>query len=162
MERLQVDMAGATVSLPVAGFDSKSTDAITARSSKTAGAIWKARAEGEVEVEPEDLPGELLVAACRSFSRYISETPQEQQPQGSGLVAKESTPLPPPPATSEPSLSPPDTPRMVVEGELGPAGADGDELMEPPNIDFDDGRDSPYRYVHGAPLDNVAEGEEEE
>jgi hypothetical protein len=41
---------------------------------------------------------------------------------------------------SELSLCPPDTPRMGVEGELGPAGADGDELMKPPNIDLDDGR----------------------
>jgi hypothetical protein len=23
-------------------------------------------------VEPEDLPGEILIAACRSFSQYIS------------------------------------------------------------------------------------------
>jgi hypothetical protein len=50
---------------------------------------------------------------------------------------------------------------MGVEGELGPAGADGDELIEPPDIDLDHGRDSPYRYIHGAPLPNV-EGEEEE
>jgi hypothetical protein len=95
-------------------------------------------------------------------SSASTSTSQEQQSQRSGLVAKESTPLPPPPATSEPSLSPPDTPRMGVEGEPGPAGADGDELMEPPNIDFDDGRDSPYRYIHGATLHNVAEEEEEE
>ena len=46
---------------------------------------------------------------------------------------------------------------MGVEGELGPAGVDGYELMEPLNVDFDDGRDSPYRYVHGAPLHNVVE-----
>jgi len=50
---------------------------------------------------------------------------------------------------------------MGVEGELGPAGADVDELLEPPNIDLDHGRDSPYRYIHGAPLHNVTEEEEE-
>jgi hypothetical protein len=88
-----------------------------------------------------------------------TSTSEEQQSQPSGLVGKESTPFPPPPARSEPSLSPPDKPRMGVEGELGPAGADGDE---PPNVDLDDGRDGPYRYIHGAPLLNVAEEEEEE
>ena len=98
----------------------------------------------------------------KSSGSTSTSTSQEQQPQSSGLVGKESTPLPPPPATSEPSVSPPDTPRMGVEGELGPVGADGDELIEPPNIDLDHGRDSPYRYIHGAPLHNVAEEEEEE
>jgi hypothetical protein len=38
---------------------------------------------------------------------------------------------------------------------------EGDEYIEPPNFDFDHGRDSPYRYVHGAPLHNVVEEEEE-
>jgi len=51
---------------------------------------------------------------------------------------------------------------MGVEAELGPAGADADELLEPPNIDLDNGRDSPYRYIHGAPLHNVTEEEEED
>jgi len=38
----------------------------------------------------------------------------------------------------------------------------GDGFMEPPNFEFDSGRESPYRYVHGAPLHNVVEEEEEE
>ncbi len=96
------------------------------------------------------------------FTTTSTSPSQKQQPHRSGLVAKEFTPLSPPPATSEASISPPDTPRMGVKGELGPAGEDGDELMEPPNIDVDHGRDSPYRYVHVAPLHNVAEEEEEE
>ncbi|KAH8988261.1 hypothetical protein EDB86DRAFT_3065602 [Lactarius hatsudake] len=36
------------------------------------------------------------------------------------------------------------------------------ELMEPPSLDLDQGRNSPYRYVHGAPLHNVVEEEEED
>jgi hypothetical protein len=106
--------------------------------------------EKERQVATRSSPG-------KSFGS--TSTSEEQRPQRSGLVVKESTPLPLPPARSEPSLFPPDTPRMGVEGELGPVGADGDELMEPPNIDFDHGRDSPYRYIHGAPLHNVAEEE---
>ena len=41
---------------------------------------------------------------------------------------------------------------------------DAGELMEPPSLDLDpQGRSSsPYRYVHGAPLHNVVEEEEEE
>jgi hypothetical protein len=47
---------------------------------------------------------------------------------------------------------------------IGPEdGLEGDEYVMPPNFDFelDHGRDSPYRYVHGAPLHNVVEEEEE-
>jgi len=39
---------------------------------------------------------------------------------------------------------------------------DGEDYVEPPNLDFDHGRDSPFRYIHGAPLHNVVEEEEEE
>jgi hypothetical protein len=38
----------------------------------------------------------------------------------------------------------------------------GGGYMEPPNFDFDHGRESPYRYVHEAPLYNVVQEEEEE
>ena len=43
-------------------------------------------------------------------------------------------------------------------------GVEDGELMEPPSLDLDpQGRSSsPYRYVHGAPLHNVVEEEEEE
>jgi hypothetical protein len=52
---------------------------------------------------------------------------------------------------------------MGQGGELEPEVEEGGgELMEPPNFDFDHGRESPYRYVHGAPLHNVVEEEEEE
>jgi hypothetical protein len=51
---------------------------------------------------------------------------------------------------------------MDVEGGLGPSGVDGIEFMELPNIDFDDGRDSPYQYVHRALLHHVVEEEEED
>lgn len=104
-------------------------------------------------------------------SSATSIVKQQQQPQQRSMTTaeKESTPLPlppPPPAppSSEPSLSPVDAPviggqagELVLEVEEGAGG-----LMEPPNLDFDHGRESPYRYVHGAPLHNVVEEEEEE
>ncbi|KAH9979484.1 hypothetical protein BGW80DRAFT_1435011 [Lactifluus volemus] len=90
-------------------------------------------------------------------------------------AAKESAPLPPPPPPSpppidassptldpamstEPSPSPlslPDTPMSEMDAMAG-AG-----FIEPPNFEFEQGRESPYRYVHGAPLHNVVEEEEE-
>jgi hypothetical protein len=85
-------------------------------------------------------------------------TSQQQQAQPPAPVAKESVPLPITPSVSEPSLSPLDTPVMGQEELLE---HEGDEYVEPPNLDFDHGRDSPYRYVHGAPLHNVVEEEEE-
>ena len=36
------------------------------------------------------------------------------------------------------------------------------DFVEPPNFEFDHGRDNPFRYIHGAPLRNVVEEEEEE
>ena len=99
-------------------------------------------------------------------STATSIVTQQQQPQQRlTTVEKESTPLPPPPAppSSEPSLSPTDTPVMGQGGELEPEGEEGGGgFMEPPNFDPDHGRESPYRYVHGAPLHNVVEEEEEE
>jgi len=38
----------------------------------------------------------------------------------------------------------------------------GEDFVESPNSDFDHGRDSPFRYIHGAPLHNVVEEEEKE
>ncbi|KAI0271985.1 hypothetical protein BGY98DRAFT_1108804 [Russula aff. rugulosa BPL654] len=66
--------------------------------------------------------------------------------RGKGIDASTPPPpSPPAPPSSELAFSPVDTP-----------------VMEPPNLDFDHGRESPYRYVHGAPLHNVVEEEEEE
>ena len=92
---------------------------------------------------------------------------QQQQLRTTAAV-KESTPLPPPPPPpSEPSLFPASigqADELVAEAgvEAEVEGGDGEELVEPPNLDFDHGRESPYRYVHGAPLHNVVEEEEEE
>ena len=94
---------------------------------------------------------------------------QQQTQQRLMTVEKELTPLPPPPPSppappsSELAFSPVDTPVMGQGGELEPEAEEGaDGLIEPPNLDFDHGRESPYRYVHGAPLHNVVEEEEEE
>jgi hypothetical protein len=97
-------------------------------------------------------------------STATSIVKQQRQPQ----LSKESTllplPPPPPPPSSELSISPVDTPVMGQGQELEPdqeVGGDG-VIEPPPNLEFDSGRDSPYRYVHGAPLHNVVEEEEEE
>ena len=39
---------------------------------------------------------------------------------------------------------------------------DSEDFVEPPNFEFNQGRDSPFLYIHGAPLHNVVEEEEEE
>ena len=91
---------------------------------------------------------------------------QQQQPRPT-MAVKESSPLPPPPPPpSEPSLFPAsigqeDELVAGTEAEVEGEG-EGEELVEPPNLHFDSGRESPYRYVHGAPLHNVVEEEEEE
>ncbi|KAI9507647.1 hypothetical protein F5148DRAFT_1306912 [Russula earlei] len=114
---------------------------------------------------------ERQAAVSRSLGKQSSmaTAPQQQEEQEhqrqplqlSELVAKESTPLPPPPPQQEqPELPlPPATPSMMPE-----EGLEEEESMVQPsfNFDEDDGRNSPYRYKHGAPLHNVVEEEEEE
>jgi len=104
--------------------------------------------EKERQAATKGSPGKSAVTAS-----------QEQQPQPPAPVAEASVPLPPAPPPSEPSLSPLDTPVIGLEEELE---AKGDGYMAPPNLEIDHGRDSPFRYVHGAPLHNVAEEEEED
>ena len=75
-------------------------------------------------------------------------------------MAKESAPLPSPaPPQLDLSLPTLDFPGMEQEGELEGFGEDNGE---PPNFELDHGRESPYRYIHGAPLHNVVEEEEDE
>ena len=83
-------------------------------------------------------------------------------PQPPAVVAKETAPLaPPPPPQLDLSLSALDFPGMeqLEEDELE---GDREDYVEPPNLDFDHSRDSPFRYIHGAPLHNMVEEEEEE
>jgi hypothetical protein len=56
------------------------------------------------------------------------------------------------------SLSALDFPGIVDEELEG----DREDYMEPPLFEFDHGRDSPFRYVHGGPLHNVVVVVEEE
>jgi len=76
------------------------------------------------------------------------------------MVAKESAALPPPPPQLDLSLSALDFPGMeqLEEEELE---GDGEDFVEPPNFEFDQGWDSPFRYIHGALLHNMVEDEEE-
>ena len=79
--------------------------------------------------------------------------------QAQAQAAKESTALPTPPDEAQSNGPELETGPSVVVGV-----EDAGELMEPPSSDLDpQGRSSsPYRYVHGAPLHNVVEEEEEE
>ena len=82
--------------------------------------------------------------------------------QAQAQAAKESTALP--------TLPEPELPQVEAELEamlspvtdVGVVVGEGADLVEPPVLDLDPGRSSPYRYVHGAPLHNVVEEEEEE
>jgi hypothetical protein len=85
---------------------------------------------------------------------------QEQPAQLPAPVAKESAPVAALSALQpDLSLSALDFPGMGHEDELE---GDGEDYVEPPNFESDHGRDSPFRYIHGAPLHNVVEEEEEE
>jgi hypothetical protein len=84
---------------------------------------------------------------------------QEQLAQLPAPVAKESAPAAPLPALQpDLPLSALDFLEMGHEDELE---GDGEDYVEPTNFEFDHGRDSPFRSVHGAPLHNVVEEEEE-
>ncbi|KAH8995933.1 hypothetical protein EDB92DRAFT_1942827 [Lactarius akahatsu] len=82
-------------------------------------------------------------------------SPSKVGSQKSTLTVKEEAALP---ATPEPEEAEPG----VEIGSLSPEPEVAAELMEPPSLDLDQGRSSPYRYVHGAPLHNVVEEEEED
>ena len=81
--------------------------------------------------------------------------------------AKESMALP---ALPEPEPEPPAVSSSSSSSSPGPAAQPQPEveveveedILEPPVLDLDQGRNSPFRYVHGAPLHNVVEEEEEE
>ncbi|KAI0249408.1 hypothetical protein BJV78DRAFT_1228260 [Lactifluus subvellereus] len=82
-------------------------------------------------------------------------------------IATAIAPIQPPPPPSEPFSTPIATSASVTPtqemmgGEVVVEGTD--EFTEPPNLEFAaPGRDSPFRYVHGAPLHNVVEEEEED
>ncbi|KAI0052824.1 hypothetical protein FA95DRAFT_1569065 [Auriscalpium vulgare] len=92
---------------------------------------------------------ERQAAAAPTLASPSPRTPQRSP----ALLAKDEAPLPAPPPRSP---SPP-TPTPPANS----SAPDGD-LIEPPPLDFDSGRESPYRYVHGAPLHNVVEEDEEE
>ena len=81
--------------------------------------------------------------------------------QAQAQAAKESTALPTLPEPELPEVEAGLEAIMSPVTEVGVVG-EGAELVEPPVLDLEQGRSSPYRYVHGAPLHNVVEEEEEE
>jgi len=75
------------------------------------------------------------------------------------VVVKETAPLPPPPSPQlDLSLYIIDFPGMGQLEEVELEG-DGEDYVQPPNFEFDHGRDSPFRYIHGAPFHDVVEEE---
>jgi hypothetical protein len=130
-------------------------DRLSGKPGPKASSLIEMYREKERQAGSKGSPGK----SSTSTSALQEQQQQQAQSSSSTIVVKESTPLPPPPPSSEHSLSPADSPAVGHAEELA---ADGDECIEPPNLDFDHGRDSPFRYVHGAPLHNVVEEEEED
>jgi len=97
-----------------------------------------------------------------SPGKLVGTSSQKQPPQPAALVAKETALLaPPPPPQLDLSLSALDFPGMEQFKEDG-LERHGEDFVEPPNFESGHGRDSPFRYIHCAPLHNVVEEEEEE
>ncbi|KAG1748080.1 hypothetical protein EDB19DRAFT_1893817 [Suillus lakei] len=97
-------------------------------------------------------------------SSVTTPAPISRLPVRSTLLhpqTKES-PLPPVPVVElEPVVVTPA--EDVIEEPVRTEGLQGEEHLQPQNLLYDgNGRDSPARYVHGAPLHNVMEEEEEE
>ncbi|KAG2356573.1 hypothetical protein BDR07DRAFT_1300167 [Suillus spraguei] len=93
-----------------------------------------------------------------------SPTPVSRPPAHSSLLhpqTKECA-LPPVPVVGlEPVVVTPV--EEVIQEPVRTEGSQGEELLQPLNLLYEgNGRDSPARYVHGAPLHNVIEEEEEE
>jgi hypothetical protein len=122
-------------------------DRLSGKSGVKASSLIEMYREKERQVSSGSSPGKSSAAT-------------EAQPQRSTPAAKESTPLPPPPPPPELSLSPLDTASLGTEEDI--EGGENDGFIEAPNFELDHGRESPFRYVHGAPLHNVVEEEEEE
>jgi hypothetical protein len=103
---------------------------------------------------------QLASSSKGSLGKSAGTSSQQEPPEPPAPVAKESTLLPPPPPPQPDLLLPTlDSPGMEQEGELEGFGED---YIEAPNFELDHGWESPYRYIHGAPLHNVVEEEEEE
>ncbi len=125
--------------------------------------------EGQVEVRdvtPRSLPSVPAIVtppsngsdgSVKSKTAALIEMYREKEKGSSPVLGSKSpsmTPSPTPSLNAElPSPSP-------VRGL--PASPSPPEAISPPAISGDEGRASPARYVHGAPLHNVIEEEEEE
>lgn len=91
-------------------------------------------------------------------------------PVRTASLPKETIPLPPLPvdAPDSPTLPPPSTDLAPLSSSPNPPAQELDpesdiDLDEPPRVPLEEtGRDSPGRYIHGAPLHNVLEEEEED
>ncbi|KAG2113542.1 uncharacterized protein F5147DRAFT_49751 [Suillus discolor] len=98
----------------------------------------------------------------KSFT--TSPVPVPKLPVHSTLLSPQTkeSPLPPVPVVElEPVVVTPA--EDVIEEPTHTEGSQGEELLQPLGLLYNgNGRDSPARYVHGAPLHNVMEEEEEE
>ncbi|KAG9312758.1 hypothetical protein JVU11DRAFT_7192 [Chiua virens] len=103
-----------------------------------------------------------LIEMYRERERQsLASTPPSKLPvRSSSPPAKEAElpPTPPHPRTPSPVTIPESDPP-----EIGDEPESEVEYLSPPDLLFtDSGRNSPGRYIHGAPLHNVMEEEEEE
>lgn len=97
-------------------------------------------------------------------SSMTSPVPISKPPMRSTSLHSQTkeSPLPPVPAVESGPIVVTPT-EDVIEDPVRTEGLQGEELLQPLNLLYEgNGRDSPARYVHGAPLHNVLEEEEEE
>nr|GAT57935.1 predicted protein [Mycena chlorophos] len=106
---------------------------------------------------PSPLPASRLPVRTSSAGGGGGGT-TPQSPQGPRPTpTKERQPVPPAPAPAPAAALPPAPAPEAIPAKSSPP------LLDPPEIpDDNQGRASPARYVHGAPLHNVLEEEEEE
>ncbi|TFK38371.1 hypothetical protein BDQ12DRAFT_683547 [Crucibulum laeve] len=130
--------------------------AATPAPSKTAALIEMYR-ERERGASPQLTPSPAPVPAV------IAPLAPSRLPVRSVSLPKEPVPLPAtpsPPTLTPPTLTPPLAPSPKVSPRISPPNVPGVDLPQIPFVD--PGRASPARYIHGAPLHNVLEEEEEE
>ncbi|KAF7981226.1 hypothetical protein HWV62_34577, partial [Athelia sp. TMB] len=128
---------------------------------------------GHSRPESTTLP-DIIVPPQRTTSKTAAliEMYREKEREGNSPVSpnsklplrsksKESLPLPP--ALPVKALTPPPASPTPLAAEIDeePEPELASELV-PPIVDLESGRDSPGRYIHGAPLHNVLEEEEED
>ena len=102
------------------------------------------------------IPPAIAAKPTSSKTAALIEMYRERERNGSSSIAS--------PIARPPALPPKSKDRDISPSVTPPSKTNTppQDMLEPPVPDFEPRSDSPSRYVHGAPLHNVAEEEEEE